>query len=211
MLTLYQTEWCPYCHRVRQVLSELRLTYVAVNVPSEPTKRGELMALSGQDTIPVLTDGDRMFRDSDDIIRYLHAAYPAPDDAQRTADLGAWRDAQSLSSSPRVALARLRELLVREGFAIVSQVRGPKISEHLPKEYVLLHAAVPVAAAKAVELDALAASAVVLPVAIIPVEGGNSVVAAADPVGQVWLYGDSELIRLQTAVRKRLAEVLDKL
>ena len=32
MLTLYQVEWCPYCHRVRQVMTELGLTYITVNV-----------------------------------------------------------------------------------------------------------------------------------------------------------------------------------
>ena len=32
MLTLYQLEWCPSCHGVRQVMTELGLTYTAVNV-----------------------------------------------------------------------------------------------------------------------------------------------------------------------------------
>ena len=35
MLTLYQSEWCPACHRVRQVLTELGLTYIAVNVAAD--------------------------------------------------------------------------------------------------------------------------------------------------------------------------------
>ena len=37
MLTLYQAEWCPACHRVRQVMTELGLTYTTVNVPSSAT------------------------------------------------------------------------------------------------------------------------------------------------------------------------------
>jgi hypothetical protein len=36
-------------------------------------------------------------------------------------------------------------------------------------------------------------------------------VAAADPVGQVWLYGEPDLNRVQGAVKKRLAELFSEL
>ena len=52
MITLYQTEWCPYCHRVRQALTELGLTYMAVNVPAANEDRVELIAIAGQDRGP---------------------------------------------------------------------------------------------------------------------------------------------------------------
>ena len=69
---------------------------------------------------------------------------------------------------------------------------GPEISERLPDSYVLLHATVPAAAVKAIELDPTAVSAVLLPLAVVPVEGGSAIVAA-DPVGQVWLYAEPPL------------------
>ncbi len=75
----------------------------------------------------------------------------------------------------------------------------------------LLEVAVPVAAAKAIELDPLAPAAILLPIAVLPAEGGGSVVATADPVGQVWLYGELPLTRIQGAVKKRLLEVLEEL
>ena len=68
MITLYQSEWCFYSHRVRQVLTELGLTYTTVNVPAAREDRVELMAIAGQDTAPVLTDGDKIYGDSDEII-----------------------------------------------------------------------------------------------------------------------------------------------
>ena len=34
-----------------------------------------------------------------------------------------------------------------------------------------------------------------LPIAVVPTEDGKSVVAAADPVGQVWLYGEPDLTK----------------
>jgi glutaredoxin len=57
MLKLYQVEWCPYCHRVRQVMTELGLTYECVNVQADRDEREELAAVSGQEGVPVLVDG----------------------------------------------------------------------------------------------------------------------------------------------------------
>ena len=211
MITLYQLEWCPYCHRVRQALTELGLNYLAVNVAADNDGRADLMAIADQTSVPVLVDGDKIYGDSDEIIKYLNATYVRPEDADEHAALGAWRAAGMVSLAPRAALARLRELLEKKGFTIVSQIKGPKIHERLPKEYVLLHVAVPVAAVKTLEIDPLAPAAVLLPMAVIPTEDGNSVVASADPVGQVWLYGEPELNKVQGAVKKRLAEVFEEL
>jgi glutaredoxin len=211
MLTLYQAEWCPYCHRVRQVMTELGLTYTSVNVRADRDERADVMAVSDQPGIPVLQDGDKILSDSDEIVAYLRSTYPAPDDVAAHAAIGAYRAARALSLPPRAALARLREILEDKGFAIVAQVRGPKISELLPKEYVLLEVALPLAAAKSVETDPLAPAAVLLPIAVLPAEGGGSVVATADPLGQVWLYGETALNKIQSAVKKRLTEVLDEL
>ena len=211
MLTLYQAEWCPYTHPVRQLMTELGLTYINVNVPADREARTELLAIAGQESIPVLVDGDKVLTDSDEIIEHLRSTYPARDDAEKHAALGAWRAAVAVSLAPRAALARLRELLEEKGFKIVAQVKGPKISERLPKEYALLYVTVPVAAVKAIEVDPLAPGAVLLPMAVLPAENGTSVIVTADPVGQVWLFGEPELNKVQSAVKKRLIEVLDAL
>jgi len=211
MLTLYQVEWCPSCHRVRQVMTELGLTYLTVNVQAERNERADVLAVSDQTSVPTLQDGDKVFSDSDEILEYLRGTYPAPENAGRHAAAGAWRAAVALSLAPRAALRRLKQVLEEKGFKIVAQVRGQTISELLPKEYVLLEVAVPVAAVKAVDIDPLAPAAVLLPMAVMPAESGGSVVATADPVGQVWLYGEPPLTRIQAAVKKRLAEVLEEL
>lgn len=207
MITLYQTEWCPYCHTVRQVLTELGLTYTAVNVPYQSEDRVELMAIAGQDGVPVLTDGDRVFGDSHEIIEYLRATYPEPDDAERHALHGAWRSTTMVSLAPRAALARLKELLEEKGLVVLAEVKGQEISERLPQEYTILQVTLPAAAAKAFDVDPLTPAAIMVPIAVVPTEDGKSVVAAADPVGQVWLYGETDLNKVQRAVKKRLAEV----
>ena len=211
MITLYQTEWCPYCHRVRQALTELGLTYTAVNVPYVSEDRVELMALTGQAGVPVLTDGDKVYGDSDEIIAYLRATYPAPEDADEHAAHGAWRAAAMVSLAPRAALARLKELLEDKGFLILTEIEGSSISERLPQEYVILQVAVPVAAVKTLDIDPLAPVAMMFPIAVVPTEDGKSVVASADPVGQVWLYGDPDLTKVQSAVKKRLKQLVAEL
>lgn len=208
MITLYQSEWCFYSHRVRQVLTELGLTFTAVNVPAAPEDRVELMAIAGQDSAPVLTDGDKVYGESDEIITYLRATYPAPKDADAHAARGSWRATVTVSLAPRAASARLRELLEEKGFLILSQISGPEIDERLPKEYVILQVTVPVAAVKTLDVDPLAPVAIMFPIAVVPTDDGNSVVASADPVGQVWLYGELDLRNIQAKVKKRLAEVL---
>ena len=211
MITLYQSEWCFYSHRVRQVLTELGLTFTAVNVPAAREDRAELLAIAGQDSAPVLVDGDKVYGESDEIIEYLRATYPAPEDADEHAAMGAWRAATMVSLAPRAALARLRELLEEKGFMILAQIKGPKINERLPKEYVILQVTVPVAAVKTLSVDPLAPAAIMFPIAVIPTEDGKSVVASADPVGQVWLYGELELRNVQAAVKKRLGELFEEL
>lgn len=74
-MTLYQFEDCPYCQKVRRVLSELLLTYVCVNVPQARHLREAVVAVSGQPSVPVLVDGDVMLDDEDTIIPYLRKTY----------------------------------------------------------------------------------------------------------------------------------------
>ena len=49
---LWQTEWCPGSHRVRQRLTELGLTYTIHQVPVERSARTVLEAATGQQRSP---------------------------------------------------------------------------------------------------------------------------------------------------------------
>ena len=80
-MELYQAEWCPHSHRVRQRLTELGLEFVAKQVPAEPAERDEMRRAVGDDSIPVLVDGDRIVRGDDDILAYLGDRYEARPDA----------------------------------------------------------------------------------------------------------------------------------
>jgi glutaredoxin 3 len=75
MIKLYQAEWCPFSHRIRAKLTELGIDYEAVNVSASAEKRVELKEITGNSTIPVLADGEKVFSDSSEILSYLGEKY----------------------------------------------------------------------------------------------------------------------------------------
>jgi glutathione S-transferase len=74
---LYQAEWCPHSHRVRQRFTELGVSFVARQVPADPGDREELRRRAGSDEIPalVLEDGGVINGDADEIIEYVEDRY----------------------------------------------------------------------------------------------------------------------------------------
>jgi len=53
-MELFQAEWCPHSHAVRQRLTELGLDFTARQVPADPKERDELERIAGTNEIPVL-------------------------------------------------------------------------------------------------------------------------------------------------------------
>jgi glutathione S-transferase len=84
MIELYQAEWCPHSHRVRQRLTELALDFVAHQVPADPAERTELVRATGRRSIPtlVLDDGSVLGGD-DEILAILDQRFPEPAEAVR--------------------------------------------------------------------------------------------------------------------------------
>src|SRR4051794_19472266 len=80
-MELYQAEWCPYSHRVRQRLTELQLDFCALQVPVRPDDRQDMREAVGENSIPVLVDGDEVLSGDEAILTYLNETYPEPADA----------------------------------------------------------------------------------------------------------------------------------
>jgi glutathione S-transferase len=79
-MELYQAEWCPHSHKVRQRLTELGLDVTLRQVPAEPDDREELKQLADTDEIPVLVGPDREPRcGEDEILDYLDEFDERPD------------------------------------------------------------------------------------------------------------------------------------
>lgn len=83
MLTLYQTEWCPYSHQVRQRLTELGIDYIAKQVPAQPDDRAELRQATGADRVPILVpDHGPLLEGAEEILRYLSKRFEEAPDAE---------------------------------------------------------------------------------------------------------------------------------
>jgi glutaredoxin len=76
---LYQAEWCPHSHKVRQRLTELGLDFTARQVAAEPQDRTEMKERVGTDEIPVLLADGEAHRGEDAILAYLVALEERPD------------------------------------------------------------------------------------------------------------------------------------
>jgi glutathione S-transferase len=80
-LELWQTEWCPASHRVRQRLTELGLTYMTHQVPVQPAARTHLRTATGASAIPVLVAAGEIVGGEQAILAYLDEHFINPPEA----------------------------------------------------------------------------------------------------------------------------------
>ena len=81
-LELWQTEWCPASHRVRQRMTELGLSFLAHQVAVDREQRKELRKATSQTTIPILVaDNGQIITGEEAILAYLDEHFAEPSDA----------------------------------------------------------------------------------------------------------------------------------
>lgn len=210
MITLYQVEWCPTCHLVRQLLGELGLTYVNVNVPVEKPERAELKELSGQDTVPVLKDEARVIQGGQAIVDYLQTAYPPAPDAQAHREKGLWRYILESDTPAEDSLARLKHLLPEHGFQVLCETGITPREQDATGTYVLLHVVDPKAVALTLAADPSVPAALTIPLAVYPVEDGSQIVLT-DPGAGAWLSGQRDLLHVGGELRERIKTLFEAL
>jgi glutaredoxin len=81
-LSLYQTQFCPYCERVRRALARLGVSVELRDIGQSAARRRELVEATGRQTVPCLriadeAGGARWMHESADIIAYLEARFAA--------------------------------------------------------------------------------------------------------------------------------------
>jgi glutathione S-transferase len=207
MLTLYAAEWCPWCHRVREVLTELELSYVMMPAPVRRGARDEVRRVSGQEEIPVLVDGEKVVVDSSVIIDYLRATYSEPADAGEHRAVAAFRLVRVVATNVEDTIDALIEQLAERDIDILARYDGGELSARLPDDYVLLHGVMRAAAAKAVEIDATIPLATTFPIAVFAGAEGT-VIAVSKPSSTVWLSEDPELLPLAMIVNERITQAI---
>jgi glutaredoxin 3 len=68
IVTLYMSDWCPYCRRARELLAKKNVTLTEINVEDEPKFREEMVARSNRRTVPQIFIGDKHVGGCDDLI-----------------------------------------------------------------------------------------------------------------------------------------------
>jgi glutathione S-transferase len=107
-LELWQTEWCPASHRVRQRLTELGLSFIAHQVPVERSARSELQAATGETAIPVLVAERRVIGGEEAILSYLERHFSEPPSAEEQRTKAAKAKRKELEAAcPKFAAATL--------------------------------------------------------------------------------------------------------
>jgi glutaredoxin len=79
-LSLYQTQFCPYCERVRRAITRLDCDIERRDINESASHRRELVAATGRQTVPCLRiarEGgkDEWLHESLDIIAYLEKRF----------------------------------------------------------------------------------------------------------------------------------------
>jgi glutaredoxin 3 len=67
LVTLYVTDWCPYCQRAKGLLASKHLEFKEINVDDEPNMREEMIARSNRRTVPQIFIGDKHVGGCDDL------------------------------------------------------------------------------------------------------------------------------------------------
>ena len=67
-VTVYTSDWCPYCRRAKQLLTQKNVLFSEVNVEDEPKLREEMITRSNRRTVPQIFIGDKHVGGCDDLI-----------------------------------------------------------------------------------------------------------------------------------------------
>jgi glutaredoxin 3 len=66
-VTLYVSDWCPYCERARGLFAQKKVEFSEVNVEDDAKLREEMIARSNRRTVPQIFIGDKHVGGCDDL------------------------------------------------------------------------------------------------------------------------------------------------
>jgi len=72
-VTVYVSDWCPYCQRAKGLLAGKNVVFSEINVEDDPKLREEMIARSNRRTVPQIFIGDRHVGGCDDLFELDHS------------------------------------------------------------------------------------------------------------------------------------------
>jgi glutaredoxin 3 len=67
-VTLYTTDYCPYCRSAKALLDKRGVTYEEINLARDPDARSELHKITGMVTFPQIVIGDQSIGGFDQLL-----------------------------------------------------------------------------------------------------------------------------------------------
>jgi glutaredoxin 3 len=67
VVTLYVSDWCPYCQRAKNLLTQKQVIFDEINVDDDAKFREEMTARSNRNTVPQIFFGDKHVGGCDDL------------------------------------------------------------------------------------------------------------------------------------------------
>ena len=67
VVTMYSSDWCPYCQRAKGLLQQKQVTFSEINVDDDAKFREEMVARSARSTVPQIFIGDKHVGGCDDL------------------------------------------------------------------------------------------------------------------------------------------------
>jgi glutaredoxin 3 len=59
VVTVYVSDWCPYCQRAKSLLQKKQVVFGEINVDDDEKFRAEMIARSNRRTVPQIFIGDK--------------------------------------------------------------------------------------------------------------------------------------------------------
>jgi glutaredoxin 3 len=72
-VTLYTSDWCPYCRRARDLLAQKKVDFSEINVEDDLKFREEMIARSNRRTVPQIFIGDKHVGGCDELFELDHS------------------------------------------------------------------------------------------------------------------------------------------
>jgi glutaredoxin 3 len=66
-VTVYTSNWCPYCQRAKSLLTQKNVVFNEINVEDDVKIREEMIARSNRNTVPQIFVGDKHVGGCDDL------------------------------------------------------------------------------------------------------------------------------------------------
>jgi glutaredoxin 3 len=66
-VTVYTSDWCPYCQRAKQLLMQKNVAFTEINVDDDAKFREDMISRSDRRTVPQIFIGDTHVGGCDDL------------------------------------------------------------------------------------------------------------------------------------------------